>query len=173
MQLIYLYQIPFLLSRKWISASVSSLPIVMNQKATAGRTWKYQDDEEKPSGSGCPPLAPSTESFFGVLPFSSLVNVRKPAWWELLKINGAANMMVLRHPLLNPINNNFDAISWCRVLTLLPGFFWLHVMFLFKSSYCRKLYCSSPSKRDWFILSQIVWQNFFGFILTVSWGTDT
>lgn len=118
----------------------------------------------------------STRSFYWVflqgVAIKLIGKCEEASWWELLKINDAATMMVLRHPLLNPINNNFDAISWCRVLTLLPGFFWLHVMFLFKSSYCRKLYSSSPSKRNWFILSQIVWQNFLGFILAISWGIN-
>ena len=103
-QLIYLYQIPFLLSRKWISASVSSLQIVMNQKAIAGRTWKYQD-EEKPSGSGCPPLAPSTESFFGVLPLSSLVNARKQhggSFWRSMIF------VPFVHPTWGKLMNNYS-----------------------------------------------------------------
>lgn len=108
MQLIYSYQSSFLLSRKGISASVSNLPMVMNQTACSGKSWKILRFR-RPPGPDCPLLFLLSLSFFRVLSLSSLVSAgvqHSGSFWRSMT-----------HPLLNSINNSFDVISWCKFLT--------------------------------------------------------
>lgn len=142
----------------------------MNQRATAGRAQKYEDQERPPGPHVLSAL--STEYFFLQ---GTVIKLIEKCWgaarWEFLKINDTPNIMVLRYSLFKLINNSFHVILRCKI-TSLPDSVESHLIFLLKTSHGWKLHCSAHSKRKWFILSQIAWQTCSGSILSINEGVN-